>query len=171
MANNDKTIFNQYLTGGDLVFNRLQYFFANVVRTSVIGFVIFSFSSWMMIRVFLAKYEWYVFTKSLYSHFWTLIHFPNYRIDFVRPDGEMVDNVTSAAVLKFIQETPELSGYVDHSYWMLTIAFFIAAGAIFAYILFLIRYGKKSLENDFIRGQKIVTADELKAKIKGAESI
>jgi type IV conjugative transfer system coupling protein TraD len=170
MANNDKTIFNQYLTGGDLVFNRLQYFFANVVRTSVIGFVIFSFSSWTLIRIFLGKYEWYVFTKSLYTHFWTLIHFPNYPIDYVRPDGEMVSNVASAAVLKFIQETPELSAYVDHAYWMLTLALFITAGAIAFYVLFLIRYGKKSLENDFIRGQKIVTADELKAKVKSAES-
>ena len=171
MANNDKTILNQYLIGGGLVFNRLQYFFANLVRTLAIGLVIFAFSGWMLIRVFLGKYEWYVFIKSLYASAWSFIHFPNYRIDFVRPDGELIDNVTSAAVLKYIRETPELSGYVDHAFWMLTLAGFIAAGAIPAYVIFLIWYGKKSLENDFIRGQKIVIADELKAKINSKESI
>ena len=171
MANNDQTLLNQILTGSELLFNRLQYLFSTFVRTAVLGLTVFSLSSWILIRFFLGEYELYVFRKDIYAHFWKFIHFPNYRIDFVRPDGEMVDNVTSAAVLKFIRETPELSAHVDHALWMLTLAFFITVGVIVAYVFFLVQYGKKSLENDFIRGQRIVSPEVLKDMVNSAESV
>lgn len=171
MSTTDKSLLTKFLTGGDLMFNRAQYLLANTLRLLLVGTVVFAVSSWLLISVFVNKYEWYVFYKMMYARFWNLVHFPNYHQDFVRPDGILVDGTTSAAIVKFVKETPELAGYLNHVVWYLCLAFVFAIGAIVSLIMFYVKYGKKAQTDEFLRGQVLVDAQTLATLIKNPSPI
>ena len=132
MSTTDKSLLTKFLTGGDLMFHRLQLFIANSLRLLIVGAVVFVGSSWAMIYFFVNKYEWYVFYKTMLARFWSFVHLPNYHLDFIRPDGVLIDSTTSAAIVKFVTGTPELAGYIHHIFWFLSVAGFIAAFAAMA---------------------------------------
>lgn len=171
MSTTDKSILTKFLTGGDLMFHRLQLLLANTMRLLLGGTVVFVATSWAMIYVFVNKYEWYVFYKTMLARFYNLVHLPNYRLDFIRPDGVLVDSTTSAAIVRFVTETPELAGHVHHIVWFLMVAFFISAFAVFSLVMFNIRYGHDAQSDDFLRGQKLVDAKTLAEQIKNPSPI
>jgi type IV conjugative transfer system coupling protein TraD len=171
MSTTDKGLLTRFLTGGDLLFNRIQYLFANIVRVFAVGAVVFTVMSWIIISVFLDEYEWYVFYKTMYAKFWSFVHLPNYRLDFVRPDGILVDGTTSAAIVKFIKTTPELSGYFNHVLWCFIVALLFSIAAIVGLTRFYVRYGKKAQTDEFLRGQVLVDAETLAQQIKNPSPI
>lgn len=165
MSTTDKSLLTKFLTGGDLMFHRLQLIIANSLRLLIVGAVVFVVSSWAMIYFFVNKYEWYVFYKSMLARFWSLVHLPNYHLNFIRPDGVLVDSTTSAAIVKFVTETPELAGHIHHIVWFLSVAGLIAIFAILAFIIVYVHYGHAAQSDDFLRGQVLVDAKALANKI------
>lgn len=166
MGTTEKSVLSKFLTGGDLLFHRLQLFMANFFRLILFGIAVFSVSSWILIQTFVSKYEWHVFYKTMYASFWKLVRLPNYRIDFVRPDGQMVDKVTSTAIVKFIDETPELFAIFERVVWFFSLSFLISITSVVFLILYYVRSGRAAQTDDFLRGQKIVTAEQLRSMMK-----
>lgn len=171
MSTTDKSLLTKFLTGGDLMFHRLQLFIANSLRLLLAGAVVFVVSSWAMIYFFVNKYEWYVFYKTMLARFWSLVHLPNYHLDFIRPDGKLVDSTTSAAIVRFVTETPDLAGHIHHIVWFLSVAGFIAVFTILALIVFYVHYGHAAQSDDFLRGQVLVDAKTLAKQIKNPSPI
>lgn len=171
MTSTDKGSLTKFLTGGDLLFNRISYLFANSMRIFLIGVATFIASGTILIYFFVSKYEWYVFYKMFFSRFWSLVGLPNYHQDFIRPDGILVDGTTSAAIIRFVKETPELSGYSNHVILLLVLALAISIAVMVRLIKFYIRFGEEAQTDDFLRGQALVEATELAQLIKNPSPI
>ncbi len=171
MSTTDKSMLTTFLTGGDLMLNRIQYLLKNTLSLLLAGALVFVGSSWVMIYAFVDKYDWYVFYKTMYARFWTLVHLPNHRLDFVRPDGILVDGTTSAAIVKFVVGTPEMTEHYHHVVWFLFLSVLFALAAIISLGVFYVKYGKQAQTDEFLRGQVLVDADTLKQLIKNPSPI
>lgn len=165
MSKTQKGLLTKYLTGGDLMSHRFQLLWANLKRSFFIGTVVYLFSSWVLISLYVKNYEWYVFKETMIARFWCFVHLPNYHLDFMRPDGVLVDSTTSAAIVKYVMITPGLAGYFSHVVWYLCVAALISIGAILSLVVINVQYGHDAQTDDFLRGQKLVDAKTLAKQI------
>ena len=110
MSMTDKGVLTKFLTGGDLMFHRLQLLYANFVRLLLGGVVTFVASGWLLVYFYVSPYPWYVFYKTMEARLCVFMNLPNYHLDYLTQGGRLVDGATSAAIIKYVTETPERAG-------------------------------------------------------------
>jgi type IV conjugative transfer system coupling protein TraD len=171
MSKNDSGKLTKFITGGDLAFHRIQLLVANILRLLLVGCAVFVVTAVALIYIFVDKYEWYIFYKTMQARFWTFIHLPNFNLNFFRADGQLIEGVTSAHLLKFVQETPQAAELFNHVAWHLSVAAILSIAVVVAMIIYYVRLGHDAGSDDFLRGQKIVDAKTLAKLIKNPSPI
>jgi len=171
MSMTDKGVLTKFLTGGDLIFHRLQLLYANFVRLMVVGLVTSVASGWLLVDYYVRPYAWYVFYKTMEARVCVLLNLPNYHLDYITQSGRLVDGATSSAILKYVTETPERSHEIYQVIWYLTMGGYLGAVAVIGLIVYYIRNGEAAQSDDFLRGQKLVNAATLAKQIKNPSPI
>lgn len=155
-----------FVTGGDLVFHRLQLILVNVFRVSLVGVAVFLIVFAGLVHFFMGQYEWYAFKKLFYAHFWKLLFMPGWHLSFVQPDGQFLPRVRADQLIELAQYSPQIATATSKVTWFAGLSFLVGCLLIGGLVIFNLRYGKKAQEDEFVRGQKIVEAEELAEMVK-----
>ncbi len=167
----DKSTLKSFTTGGDLIFHRLQLFFSNLLRLVLVGASVCSISFGVFVHFFVTKYQWHVTYKTFIAKTVAALDFMEYHQDILKPNGDMMESVSSQNLLELVSQNHEMSAAFAHVAWLGSVSFFLGIGVMVVLIAFYLRIGSKAQTDDFLRGQKIVSSSELSSKVKNPSPI
>ena len=163
MSKREKTFGQDFVSGGDLIFHRLALLGSNLLRLGLIVLAVTTISFSLMVALLVSDYKWYVFHKTVTAAFWRFTPFLNHNrpLNFINLNGESIPDVSSAALIKHVFTTPSLWGGVMEVTLYGLIACGLGLGVAVLITKFYIDFGKKAQEDEFLRGQKLVTKEKL----------
>jgi len=153
--------------GGDKWRSLVTLIALQMAAVLVMGSAIFSAIFGGLVGLFTTSYQWHVFYKTAFAIFWRYAPFMNSNkpIDFMNFDGRFINGVHSPALIKHVFETPELS----EKFFYVSSLGVVALVVTIVSIIFLARYfkekGDRDQRDEFLRGQSIVSTDDLKEMI------
>lgn len=167
----DKSLLKSFTTGGDLIFHRLQLLFSNSLRLVLVGTSVCSISFGVFVHFFVTKYQWHVAYKTFIANMISHTSFVNFHQDILKPNGDMMQSVSSSNLLELVSQNHEMSAAVAHVEWLWSMSFLLGLTVIVTLIAFYFRIGAKAQTDDFLRDQKIVSSSELAAKVENPSPI
>lgn len=159
-----------FITGGNLVFNRFLFLANNALHISLVAGTVFSILFVTLVHFFTNAYQWYAFKRLAIAYFWKTIFLPGFPMNFTMPDGHPMHSKAWELVDLF-SRNQELHHYVMKIDFLAVISFLFAGSLVPAAIYLYREIGEKALEDDFLGGQEIVSAEDLAASIKDPSPI
>lgn len=166
MSSLKKNSIVDFVTGGDLVSHRLQLILVNVFRVSLPGVAVFLIVFAGLAHFYIGQCEWDAFKNLFYAHFWKLFFMPGRHLSFVQPDGQFLPRVRADHLIELARNSPQIATATSKVIWFAGLSFLMGCLPIGGLVIFNRRYGKKAQEDEFVRGQKIVEAEELAEMVK-----
>lgn len=157
-------------TGGDLLWHQGQIIFSNVLRILLIFAASFVAFWAILVSSFVSPAGVSIWLKSIVAEVMCVFFMGNYKFSIMEDAGKKIE-VPAKILVQLVTENASVVAAFDRIHWLAAVSFFLAVamagGAVYANF----RFGKKAQKDEFLRGQKVITAKALSELVENKSPI